>query len=206
MRLPLQPSREMIERRRKYVRLERRRKSVTQLLVPASFNLPLTFRNEEKVLMTDRLNDHNDLLKLTSEIVGAHVSNNPVPLNELTGLIQTVYSTLTGLSKPAAEPEPELRPAINPKKSVTDEYIVCLEDGKKLKMLKRHLATAYDMTPEQYRAKWGLPYDYPMVAPAYAKKRQELAKKIGLGRKPRIAEAEPAPKPKGRRSRPKAAA
>ena len=116
--------------------------------------------------MTDRVIDHDDLLKITSDIVSAHVSNNPVPLGELPGLIQTVYSTLTGLSAPAAEPEVELRPAVNPKKSVTDEYIVCLEDGKKLKMLKRHLATAYDMSPGQYRAKWNLPHDYPVVAPA----------------------------------------
>ncbi len=156
--------------------------------------------------MTDRVIDHDDLLQITSDIVSAHVSNNPVPLGELPGLIQTVYSTLTGLSAPAPEPEVELKPAVNPKKSVTDEYIVCLEDGKKLKMLKRHLSTAYDMTPEQYRAKWSLPHDYPMVAPAYARKRQELAKKIGLGRKPRIVEDEPAPQPKARRSRAKTAA
>ncbi len=156
--------------------------------------------------MTDRVIDHDDLLQITSDIVSAHVSNNPVPLGELSGLIQTVYSTLTGLSSPAPEPEVELKPAVNPKKSVTDDYIVCLEDGRKLKMLKRHLSTSYDMTPEQYRAKWNLPRDYPMVAPAYAKKRQELAKKIGLGRKPRIVEDEPTPQPKARRSRAKTAA
>ena len=155
--------------------------------------------------MTDRFIDHDDLLKLTSEIVGAHVSNNPVPLNDLPGLIQTAYSTLTGLSKPAPKPKPELNPAVNPKKSVTDEYIVCLEDGKRLKMLKRHLMTAYGMTPDEYRARWGLKADYPMVAPSYAKKRQELAKKIGLGRKPRIVEPEAAPQPKARRSRAKTA-
>jgi predicted transcriptional regulator len=156
--------------------------------------------------MTDRVIDHDALLQITSDIVSAHVSKNPVPLGELPGLIQTVYSTLTGLSAPAPEPEVELKPAVNPKKSVTDEYIVCLEDGKKLKMLKRHLSTAYGMTPEQYRAKWSLPHDYPMVAPAYARKRQELAKKIGLGRKPRAVEAEPTPQPKARRSRAKTAA
>ncbi len=153
--------------------------------------------------MTDRIVDHDDMLQITSDIVSAHVSNNPVPLSELPGLIQTVYSTLTGLSAPAPEPEVELKPAVNPKKSVTDEYIVCLEDGKKLKMLKRHLSTAYGMTPGEYRAKWSLPHDYPMVAPAYAKRRQELARKIGLGRKPRIVETEPAPQPKARRSRAK---
>ncbi|HET7412124.1 MAG TPA: MucR family transcriptional regulator [Pararhizobium sp.] len=133
--------------------------------------------------MNDRAIDQNDLLQLTSEIVSAHVSNNPVPLGDLAGLIQTVHSTLTGLNTPAAETEVELKPAVNPKKSVTDDYIVCLEDGRKMKMLRRHLATAYGMTPEEYRAKWGLSHDYPMVAPAYARKRQELAKQIGLGRK-----------------------
>jgi predicted transcriptional regulator len=156
--------------------------------------------------MTDRITDHDDLLQITSDIVSAHVSNNPVPLGELSGLIQTIYSTLTGLSAPAPDSEVELKPAVNPKKSVTDEYIVCLEDGKKLKMLKRHLSTSYDMTPEQYRAKWNLSHDYPMVAPAYARKRQELARKIGLGRKPRIVEGEPTPQPKAPRSRAKTAA
>ncbi len=137
--------------------------------------------------MNEQAVEHGELLELTSDIVAAHVSNNPVPLGELPGLIQTVYSTLSGLNAPASEPEVELKPAVNPKKSVTDDYIICLEDGKKLKMLKRHLKTAYDMTPEAYRAKWGLSHDYPMVAPNYAKKRQQLAKKIGLGRKPRAA-------------------
>ena len=137
--------------------------------------------------MSEQTVEHGELLELTSDIVAAHVSNNPVPLGELQGLIQTVYSTLSGLNAPVAEPEVELKPAVNPKKSVTDDYIICLEDGKKLKMLKRHLKTAYDMSPEEYRAKWGLPHDYPMVAPNYAKKRQQLAKKIGLGRKPRAA-------------------
>jgi predicted transcriptional regulator len=156
--------------------------------------------------MTDDATGHDDLLQITSDIVSAHVSSNSVPLGELPGLIQTVYSTLTGLSAQAPEPEVELKPAVNPKRSVTDDYIVCLEDGKKLKMLKRHLATSYDMTPAEYRAKWGLPHDYPMVAPAYARKRQELAKKIGLGRKPRLVEAEPTPQPKPKRSRAKTAA
>ncbi len=137
--------------------------------------------------MNENAIEHGELLELTSDIVAAHVSNNPVPLGELPGLIQTVYTTLSGLNAPAAEPAVELQPAVNPKKSVTDDYIICLEDGKKLKMLKRHLKTAYDMSPEEYRAKWSLPHDYPMVAPNYAKKRQQLAKKIGLGRKPRAA-------------------
>ena len=156
--------------------------------------------------MADSVTDHDELLQLTSQIVTAHVSKNPVPIGELPGLIQSVYATLSGLAAPAEEPEVELKPAVNPKKSVTDEYIICLEDGKRLKMLKRHLSTAYGMTPEQYRTKWGLPRDYPMVAPAYARKRQELARKIGLGRKPRVAEAEPAPQPKAKRSRAKTAA
>lgn len=127
--------------------------------------------------------DRSELLALTSEIVSSHVSNNAVNQNDLTTMIQTVFTTLEGLSGPKEEPVVELKPAVSIKRSVTDEYIVCLEDGKKLKMLKRHLKTAYDMTPEDYRAKWGLASDYPMVAPAYARKRQELAKKIGLGRK-----------------------
>ena len=135
--------------------------------------------------MSDEAMPHSDLLGLASDIVAAHVSNNPVPLGELPGLIETVYGTLSGLSQPEAEPEVELKPAVNPKKSITDDYIICLEDGKKLKMLKRHLKTAYDMTPEDYRAKWNLPHDYPMVAPSYSKKRQQLAKKNGLGRKPK---------------------
>ena len=135
--------------------------------------------------MSDDQLDRSELLALTSEIVSSHVSNNAVNQSDLTKMIETVFTTLESLSAPKEEPVEELKPAVPIKKSVTDEYIVCLEDGKKLKMLKRHLATSYDMTPEDYRAKWGLPSDYPMVAPAYARKRQELAKKIGLGRKPK---------------------
>ncbi len=127
--------------------------------------------------------DHGELLALTSDIVAAHVSNNSVPSSELSTLIETVFGTLSKLGEEKAEPEVELKPAVPIKKSVTDDYLICLEDGKKLKMLKRHLKTAYNMTPEDYRAKWGLGPDYPMVAPNYAAKRQELAKKIGLGRK-----------------------
>ena len=125
-----------------------------------------------------------EALELTTEIVAAYVSNNPVQSSELSNLIRSVHATLQGLSSTAQE-DVEVKPAIPVKKSVTDDYIICLEDGKKLKMLKRHLKTAYDMTPEEYRAKWGLSADYPMVAPAYARKRQELAKQIGLGRKPK---------------------
>ncbi len=127
-----------------------------------------------------------DVLALTAQIVAAHVSHNTVQHAELPGLIADVHRALTGLGKPAeaalvARPEP----AVPVKKSVTPEYLVCLEDGKKLKMLKRHLKTAYDMTPEQYRERWGLPPDYPMVAPAYAEHRSSLAKRIGLGTRPR---------------------
>lgn len=127
-----------------------------------------------------------NLLGLTAEIVSAHVSNNPVSLADLPNLIQDVYRTLSTVGSPAARPEPERpQPAVPVKKSITPEYLICLEDGKKLKMLKRHLQTAYNMTPDQYRERWGLAADYPMVAPNYAKHRSSLAKKIGLGTKPR---------------------
>jgi predicted transcriptional regulator len=150
----------------------------------------------------DKTTSRSELLALTSEIVAAHLSNNAVAQTEVAPLIQSVFDTLNALA--SDEPTPvELTPAVPIRKSVTDDYIVCLEDGKKLKMLKRHLMTAYNMTPEEYRAKWGLRPDYPMVAPNYAAKRQELAKKIGLGRKPRVA---PQPAPKATRSRRKPAA
>lgn len=127
-----------------------------------------------------------DLLGLTAEIVSAHVSNNPVSLVDLPNLIQEVYRTLASVGAPPVKPEPERpQPAVPVKKSITPEYLICLEDGKKLKMLKRHLQTAYNMTPDQYRERWGLGGDYPMVAPNYAKHRSSLAKKIGLGTKPR---------------------
>lgn len=129
--------------------------------------------------------DKTEILALTSEIVSSHVANNPVAMSELPGFIEAIFSKLHDLADGAAEEEVELVPAVPIKKSVTNDYIICLEDGRKLKMLKRHLSTAFDMTPDEYRAKWGLPSDYPMVAPAYAQKRQELAKKIGLGRKPK---------------------
>ncbi len=122
-----------------------------------------------------------ELLGLTSEIVAAHVSNNMVAVSDLPGLIEQVFkslSVLSGKTEPVAE---RPTPAIAVKKSVTPDYIVCLEDGKKLKMLKRHLNTAYGMTPDEYRERWGLSSDYPMVAPNYAKQRSKLAKKIGLG-------------------------
>ena len=149
--------------------------------------------------------NRTELLTLTAEIVSSHVSNNSTGRESVPELIQSVFDKLAALA--SDEPEPiELTPAVPIKKSVTNDYIVCLEDGKKLKMLKRHLMTAYGMTPQEYRTRWGLKADYPMVAPNYARKRQELAKKIGLGRKPRVVEPEPAPKPKAKRSRAKAAA
>ena len=122
----------------------------------------------------------SDALELTTEIVAAYVSNNPVQSSELSNLIRSVHDTLQGLALPAAETS-EAKPAIPVKKSVTDDYIICLEDGKKFKSLKRHLRAKYDMTPEEYREKWSLPYDYPMVAPSYARKRSKLAKQMGLG-------------------------
>ena len=124
------------------------------------------------------------MLELTTEIVVAHVSNNTLPVNDLPQLIQEVYKTLANVGNSQLSVE-RLQPAISVKKSISPDYIVCLEDGKKLKMLKRHLKTAYNMTPEEYREKWGLPRDYPMVAPNYAKHRSSLAKKIGLGTKSR---------------------
>jgi predicted transcriptional regulator len=124
------------------------------------------------------------VLGLTAQIVSAHVSNNSVSPDALPSLIQEVYKTLAGVGNERSEPE-RPQPAVPVKKSVFADHIICLEDGKKLKMLKRHLKTAYNMTPEQYRDRWGLPPDYPMVAPNYARHRSSLAKKIGLGTKPR---------------------
>lgn len=132
--------------------------------------------------MAEEQFDQTELLNLTSEIVASHVSNNPVGMADLPQLIESVYGALRKLGGPVEAPKEELKPAVPVKKSVTDDYIICLEDGKKMKMLKRHLATAYSMTPEQYREKWGLPGDYPMVAPNYSLKRQRLAKENGLGR------------------------
>jgi predicted transcriptional regulator len=125
----------------------------------------------------------DDLIKFASEIVAAYVSNNPTPISELPGMIRSIHATLGGLSGGgSAEITTAQKPAVTVKKSVTPEYIVCLEDGKKLKMLKRYLRSRYGLSPEEYRSKWGLPADYPMVAPNYAAQRSEFAKKIGLGR------------------------
>jgi predicted transcriptional regulator len=127
----------------------------------------------------------SELLSLTSNIVAAHVSNNSVASTDLPTIIRDVYETLSNVGSPR-EREPERpSPAVPIKKSVTPEFIICLEDGKKLKMLKRHLKTAYDMSPEDYRERWGLPADYPMVAPNYARQRSKLAKQIGLGTRAR---------------------
>jgi len=133
--------------------------------------------------MTDQINK-GELLELTTEVVAAHVANNTVALPDLPQLIRDVYNTLSNLGTVSPTPE-RPQPAVSIKKSVTPDYIVCLEDGKKLKMLKRHLKTAYNMSPDEYRERWGLAADYPMVAPNYAAHRSSLAKKIGLGTKSR---------------------
>ena len=123
------------------------------------------------------------LITLTSDIVAAHLSNNDVEVDAVPSLITNVYQALSGLGEPEEQPEERPEPAVSIRASVKPDYIVCLEDGKKLKMLKRYLRTNYDMTPEEYRARWGLPSDYPMVAPNYAKRRSAFAKEIGLGKK-----------------------
>ena len=125
-----------------------------------------------------------ELLRMTAQVVAAYVSNNPVPAAQLAEVIRAIHASLAGLESNGVQSAGGEAPAVPVKKSVTPEYIVCLEDGKKLKMLKRHLRTAYGLSPEQYRAKWGLPADYPMVAPTYAAQRSAFAKKIGLGKKP----------------------
>ncbi|MBV8338098.1 MAG: MucR family transcriptional regulator [Alphaproteobacteria bacterium] len=124
-----------------------------------------------------------ELLRMTADVVAAYVSNNTLPTTQLAEVINAVYTSLKALEGQVAQPQAEpLKPAVPIRKSVTPEFLVCLEDGKKLKMLKRHLRSTYNMTPDDYRAKWGLPPDYPMVAPSYAERRSEFAKKIGLGR------------------------
>ncbi len=128
---------------------------------------------------------NTNVLGLTAQIVSAHVSNNSVPPDSLPALIQEVYKTLAYVGKEPAQPE-RPQPAVPVKKSVFADHIICLEDGRRLKVLKRHLKTAYGLTPEQYRDRWGLPPDYPMVAPDYAQHRSSLAKQIGLGTKPRL--------------------
>ncbi|MBV8800739.1 MAG: MucR family transcriptional regulator [Alphaproteobacteria bacterium] len=135
-----------------------------------------------------------ELLKLASDIIAAYVSNNPVPVSELPGMIKSVHATLGGLAGAGpGDGTTTQKPAVPVKRSIAPDYIVCLEDGKKLKMLKRYLRSNYKLSPEEYRAKWGLPADYPMVAPNYAAQRSEFAKKIGLGRS--------SPASKGRRGK-----
>src|SRR3569832_2199966 len=132
-----------------------------------------------------------NLIELTAEIVSAYVSNNPVPVASLSDLIASVNSSLANIGQPSEPETPAQEPAVNPKRSVFPDYIICLEDGKKFKSLKRHLDVHYGLTPDEYRAKWGLKSDYPMVAPNYAAQRSALAKSSGLGRK---APAKPARK------------
>lgn len=138
--------------------------------------------------MADNEGAEDTLLTLTADIVAAHVSNNSVAVNDLPNLIQNVHSALSSISPGRAAPEVKPEPKVSIRSSIKPDYIVCLEDGKRLKMLKRHLMTHYNLTPDQYRQKWGLSSDYPMVAPNYAEQRRKLAKSIGLGtkrRKPR---------------------
>ena len=129
-------------------------------------------------------NDHSMLMELPSEVVSAYVSNNQIPAADLGGLIGDVYGALQATAGPPPVPEAEKqKPAVSIRKSLGHEYLICLEDGKPFKSLKRHLKTHYNLTPEAYREKWGLPADYPMVAPAYAEQRSRLAKEMGLGQK-----------------------
>ena len=133
----------------------------------------------------DNTEQTNELLALTTEIVAAHVSNNTVTPSDLPHLINQIYNSLANIGAAPVAPAARPQPAVSIKKSVQPEYLVCLEDGKKLKMLKRHLKTAYNMSPETYRERWGLAPDYPMVAPNYAQQRSRLAKEIGLGTRAR---------------------
>lgn len=144
----------------------------------------------------DETGSSETVLRLTAQIVSAHVEHNTVQVEALPGLIEKVYQTLRDVAQAPVEPAKPV-PAVAVKQSVRPEYIICLEDGKKLKMLKRHLMTAYKLTPAQYRQRWGLPADYPMVAPSYAKVRSSLAKKIGLGHKPSAPQGRPAAKRRG---------
>ncbi|RWB25222.1 MucR family transcriptional regulator [Mesorhizobium sp.] len=138
-------------------------------------------------------NNIETLIELTADVVSAYVSNNPIPVGDLPALIVQVHAALKGTAGSVSAEEPEaLKPAVPIKKSVTADYIICLDDGKKFKSLKRHLSTHYGVTPDEYRAKWRLPADYPMVAPNYAAARSALAKTMGLGRKPKEPET-PAP-------------
>ena len=147
-----------------------------------------------------------ELLNLTAEIVAAFASNNTVAMGDLPGVISSVFTALRGAGQAeATKAEAAPAPAVPIRKSVTSDFLICLEDGKKLKMLKRHLATRYNLSPEAYRQRWGLPRDYPMVAPAYAEQRSSVAKRIGLGRKVAPAPQPPEPSPAPEESRRRAA-
>ena len=151
--------------------------------------------------MTDPTeNKQTALVELTADLVSAYVSNNPVPVSDLPALIAQVHESLVNLGIEIEQPEPEKQtPAVPVRRSITDEHIVCLEDGKTFKSLKRHLSTHHGMTPDEYRSKWNLPADYPMVAPGYAAARSQLAKDMGLGRKRQEA-ASPAPAKRTRKN------
>jgi predicted transcriptional regulator len=126
-------------------------------------------------------NEKSGLIELTADIASAYVSNNTVATSDLPSVIQSIFKALSAVDAPVEAPEQPKTPAVSIKKSMTDDYLICLEDGRKFKSLKRHLRTKYNMSPEDYRAKWGLPKTYPMVAPAYAAARSQLAKQMGLG-------------------------
>jgi len=140
--------------------------------------------SKDKFMTEDTLPpvDNEELMRMTTDIVASFLTHNSVPADSVPEMIKSVYATMKEISGEPAKPEPKAKPAVPVSRSVTDDYIVCLEDGKKLKMLKRYLRSQYDMSPEDYRRKWGLPADYPMVAPNYSKRRSEFAKEIGLGR------------------------
>ena len=150
---------------------------------------------KEKLVDAARLDDRSELLEMTADIVSAYVGNNSVSANDLPSLISNIHAALSQVSTGVVEVEPEVKePAVPIRKSISPDFLICLEDGRKFKSLKRHLRTKYDMSPEEYRAKWGLAKDYPMVAPNYAKARSDLAKQMGFGqggrqvtRKPRVA-------------------
>jgi predicted transcriptional regulator len=150
-------------------------------ILVCEYSLHFSSKGAEKHLMRDDDRSEEDILKLVTEIVTAYVSRNPVAADELPNVIKSVHATLGGIQGSGAGPLGRM-PAVPVKKSVTPDYIVCLEDGKKLKMLKRYLRAQYGLTPQAYRAKWNLPADYPMTAPNYAARRSEFAKQIGLGR------------------------
>lgn len=159
---------------------------------------------KENPAMSDQVDKNEAHLELTADIVSAYVSNNPVPTVELAALIASVSAALSGLVHAVEVASPSLTPAVNPKKSVFPDHIICLDDGKKFKSLKRHLMSHHGLTPEEYRAKWKLPADYPMVAPGYSASRSALAKQMGLGRKPK-AQPEPVKVPAKRGRKPKTA-